>query len=108
MSLQEIYKKINTISPKVELSQVEVELSLAEDIRKSENNLKTALLSYGDIKDKFDLAKKNFKSEADKAYDIAIKYNSMANDLGLKALDNPSFKMIDAYLASDLYRNLNK
>jgi vacuolar-type H+-ATPase subunit D/Vma8 len=34
MSLQEIYKKINTISPKMELSQVEIELSLVEDINK--------------------------------------------------------------------------
>lgn len=104
-TLNDIFKKIED---KTELASHEVYLSLADDIRKSENNLKTALLNYGDLKDKFEVAKKNFKSEADKAYDVAIKYNSMANDLGLKALDNPSFKAIDMYLASDLYKNINK
>ncbi len=106
MSLDKIYKQLFT--PAVELKSEVIELALAEDIRKSENSLKTALLSYGDLKDKFEVAKKNFKQEADKAYEIAIKFNSQANDLGLKAVDNPSFKMIDSYLASDLYRNLNK
>lgn len=105
MSLDKIYKQLFST---VELKSEVIDLSLADDIRKSENSLKTALLSYGDLKDKFEVAKKNFKQEADKAYEVAIKYNSQANDLGLKALDNPSFKMIDSYLASDLYRNLNK
>lgn len=87
---------------------IEVELALADDIRKAENDLKTALLSYGAVKDKYEMAKKSFNDEADKAYNVAIKYNSTANDLGLKAMDNPSFKAIDSYLASDLYKNLNK
>jgi hypothetical protein len=103
--LDRVYKQV---FKKVKLSSNEIYLSLGDDIRKSENALKTALLNYGDVKDKFEVAKKNFKNEADKAYEVAIKYNAMANDLGLKAVDNPSFKAIDAYLASDLYRNLNK
>ena len=101
-------KEIGNKLFKEDLSSQQVYLSLADDIRKSENSLKTALLSYGDLKDKFEVSKKNFKTEADKAYDVAIKYNSMANELGLKAMDNPSFKAIDMYLASDLYKNLNK
>jgi hypothetical protein len=100
--------KYDKYDKNVELKSNNVMLSLGDDLRKAENSLKTALLSYGDLKDKFDVAKKNFKQEADKAFDVAIKFNSQANDLGFKALDNPSFKMIDAYLASDLYRNLNK
>jgi hypothetical protein len=103
--LDRVYKQV---FKEVKLSSNEIYLSLGDDIRKSENALKTALLNYGDVKDKFEVAKKNFKNEADKAYEVAIKYNAMANDLGLKAVDNPSFKAIDAYLASDLYRNLNK
>lgn len=104
MSVNKIMKKLSEI----ELESHDVMLSLGDDLRKAENSLKTALLSYGDLKDKFDVAKKNFKQEADKAYDVALKFNFQANDLGLKALDNPSFKMIDAYLASDLYKNINK
>jgi hypothetical protein len=42
MSLQEIYKKINTITPKVELSQVEIELASIDkfksDYAKIKNN----------------------------------------------------------------------
>jgi hypothetical protein len=39
MSLKEIYKKINTISPKVELAQVEIELSIIDDFQKERGDL---------------------------------------------------------------------
>ncbi|CAB5223879.1 hypothetical protein UFOVP387_15 [uncultured Caudovirales phage] len=97
----------NKLFKKEELATQKVELALGQDLMTAEENLKDALLSFGKIKDEFEKSKANFKSEADKAYKIAIKYNASANELGLKAMDNPFFKSIDAYLASPLYKNLN-
>lgn len=93
---------------KTELGSQKIELALADDVREAENNLKTALLTFGQIKQDFEKARTNFKKEADKAFNIALKYNASANDLGLKAMDNPNYKAIDAYLDSDLYRNVDK
>jgi prefoldin subunit 5 len=104
----EVTKIGNKLFDKVELASQKVELALGQDLMSAEENLKNALLNYGKIKDTFEKAKNDFKTEADKAYKIAIQYNSSANELGLKAIDNPSFKLIDTYLASPLYKNLNK
>ena len=93
---------------KTELESHKVELALADDIKKASNNLKVAMQNFGQLKQEFEKAKTNFKNEADSAFELALKYNAMANDLGLKSMDNPDFKAIDSYLASDLYRNLNK
>ena len=93
---------------KTELGSHKIDLALADDVREAENNLKTALLTFGQIKQDFEKARTNFKKEADKAFNIALKYNASANDLGLKAMDNPNYKAIDAYLDSDLYRNVDK
>jgi hypothetical protein len=93
---------------KTELESHKVELALADDIKKVSNNLKIAMQNFGELKQEFEKSKTSFKNEADKAYELALKYNAMANDLGLKSMDNPDFKAIDSYLASDLYRNLNK
>ena len=101
---------IADITAKVEakLANQKVELSLGQDLMTAEENLKDALLSFGKVKDQYEKSKANFNSEADKAYKIALKYNSASNELGLKAIDNAFFKAIDTYLASPLYRNLNK
>jgi uncharacterized protein YhaN len=103
-----VLDKLGKFESNVELAEVKVDLALSDDIRQAEDKLKNALLEFGNIKNDYLKAKQNFKNEADKAYNVAIKYNAMANDLGLKALDNPSFKMIDKYLASDLYKEVNK
>lgn len=99
---------VKKVLGKFELESHKVELGMSDDIREAENNLKTALLSFGQIKQDFEKAKNNFKKEADKAFNVALKYNAMANDLGLKAMDNPAYKAIDSYLDSDLYRNIDK
>jgi len=104
----EVTKIGNKLFDKVELASQKIELALGQDLMTAEENLKDALLNYGKIKDTFEKAKNDFKTEADKAYKIAIQYNASANELGLKAMDNPFFKSIDAYLASPLYKNLNK
>lgn len=100
--------ELKKIGNKLFLGTQKVELALADDIKKASNNLKVAMQNFGQLKQEFEKAKTNFKNEADKAFELALKYNSMANDLGLKSMDNPDFKAIDSYLASDLYRNLNK
>jgi hypothetical protein len=93
---------------KTELGTHKIDLALSDDVREAENNLKTALLSFGQMKQDFEKARANFKKEADKAYNVALKYNATANDLGLKAMDNPNYKAINAYLDSDLYRSVDK
>lgn len=102
---QEVFSKITELAAQQERK---VEFALVDDLMKAEESLKNALLNYGELRKSFEKAKNDFKIEADKAYNVALKYNSQANDLGLKAMDNPFFKSIDGYLASDLYRNLNK
>jgi hypothetical protein len=91
---------------KIELGTHKVDLAIADDLRKAENDFKTAILTYSDIESKFESAKSNLKKQSDSAYKLALKYNSMANELGLKAIDNVSFKTIDAYFQSDIVRNL--
>ena len=46
MSLNEIYKKINTINSKVELSQVEVKLALIADLKKNNSIAEKEFKSY--------------------------------------------------------------
>jgi hypothetical protein len=105
---KEIFERISAIE-KVELSETKkIELAMMDDIKEADVKLKQAMIAYGDLKPKFEKAKNDFKIEADKAFNVALKYNSMANELGLKAIDNANFKAIDSYLASDLYRNINK
>jgi len=100
--------ELKKIGNKLFLGTQKVELALADDIKKVSNSLKVAMQNFGQLKQEFEKSKNTFKVEADKAYELALKYNSAANDLGFKSMDNPDFKAIDSYLASDLYRDLNK
>lgn len=109
---KEINKVLNSIysfDEKVGLQNLEshsVELALNDDLRKAENDLKSALLKYSAIEKEYQNAKKDLKTQSDKAYDIALKFNFNANDLGLDALKNPFYKAIDTYLNSPLIKEL--
>jgi hypothetical protein len=91
---------------KVELSSMDVELAVGEDLRNSENDLKTALLSASSIEQKYEDAKKTLKNEASKARSLAEKFKANANDLGLDPNKNVIYKTVEAYLQSDLIKNL--
>ena len=91
---------------KVELSAMDVELSVGEDLRKSENDLKTALLNTSSIEQKYEEAKKTLKSEVSKARVLAEKFKLNANDLGLDPNKNVIYKTVDAYLQNDIVKNL--
>jgi hypothetical protein len=104
ITLQEFQKARR--AQRVELESHEVELALAEDLRTSENDLKTALLNTSSIETKFEEAKKNLKSEATKARSLAEKFKANATDLGLDPTKNVIYKTVEAYLQSDLIKNL--
>ena len=103
MKSLQIINKIE--SKKVELG-MNVELGVGEDLRKSENDLKTALLSASSIEQKFEEAKKTLKSEATKARQLADKFKMNANELGLDPAKNVIYKTVEAYLQSDLVKQL--
>lgn len=91
---------------KVELSSIDVELAVGEDLRKSENDLKTALLNTSSIEQKYEEAKKTLKSEVSKARVLAEKFKVNANDLGLDPNKNVIYKTVEAYLQNDIVKNL--
>jgi len=91
---------------KVELSSMDVELGLYEDFRNSENDLKTALLSASSIEQKYEEAKKTLKNEVLKARSLSEKYKANSIDLGLDPNKNVIYKTVEAYLQSDLIKNL--
>lgn len=93
---------------KVELGTHKVELAISEDLRKAENNFKTVLLEFDNIKQKYQAAKLKLDKDGNTAFEIANKYLSSARELGLNPMENPIFKAIDAYLMSDTWRNRNK
>ena len=101
-----VYNKL--FKEETKLATHEVELALAEDLRKAENDFKTAILEFGTLKDKYILSKNNLEKQGDNAYNVADKYMKAAQELGLKPMDNVLFKTIDAYLMSDVWRNRNK
>ena len=90
----------------VNLSEINVELSVGEDLRKSENDLKTALLNTSSIEQKYEEAKKTLKSEVSKARVLAEKFKLNANDLGLDPNKNVIYKTVEAYLQNDIVKNL--
>ena len=99
--LKDIY-----LNNKVELSAMDVELAVGEDLRKSENDLKTALLNTSSIEQKYEEAKKTLKSEVSKARVLAEKFKLNANDLGLDPNKNVIYKTVEAYLQNDIVKNL--
>ena len=92
----------------VNISSHKVDLSLAEDLKKAENNFKTVLLEFQNFKEKYQSAKVKLEKDGDSAYQLAEKYLTSARELGLNPMDNPNFKAIDAHLMSDTWRNRNK
>ena len=109
--LNDIFKMISQMeknAEEVKLGKHEVELSLAEDLKKAENNFKTVLLEFDNLKQKYQAAKLKLDKDGNAAFEIANKYLSSARELGLNPMDNPIFKAIDAYLMSDTWRNRNK
>jgi hypothetical protein len=105
-TLKTVFGKL--FKEETQLASHEVELALAEDLRKAENDFKTAILQFGDIKEKYTMAKNNLEKQGDNAYNVADKYMKAAQELGLKPMDNVLFKTIDSYLMSDVWRNRNK
>lgn len=99
-----VYNKLFT--EKTELGTHDVELALAEDLRKAENDLKTALLNASAIERNFDEAKKTLKSETNKSRLLMDKFRVNASELGLDPTKNNIYKMIEAYLQSDIIKNL--
>ena len=74
-----VYEKINSISPKVELSQVEVALSLIDDLRKQANtssklnaeNINLIEKVRSNFKESLSILKK-VESETQKGYKMAL------------------------------------
>ena len=85
---------------------IDVELAVGEDLRKSENDLKTALLSASSIQQKYEDAKKTLKNEVLKARSLSEKYKANSIDLGLDPNKNVIYKTVEAYLQNDLIKNL--
>ena len=104
---QKIISKLYN-AKKVELGTHKVELAISEDLRKAENNFKTVLLEFDNIKQKYQASKLKLDKDGNTAFEIANKYLSSARELGLNPMENPIFKAIDAYLMSDTWRNRNK
>ena len=98
--------KSNLIVALNAIEKHDVELAVGEDLRKSENDLKTALLSASSIEQKFEEAKKTLKSEATKARQLADKFKMNADELGLDPTKNVIYKTVEAYLQSDLVKQL--
>jgi hypothetical protein len=102
-----VFEKIAKLE-KTELSEVKVDLALADDLKKAENDFKSAIAEFGPLKEKYFQAKNNLDKQGDLAYNVADKYMKAAQELGLKPMDNPVFKSIDSQLMSDVWRNRNK
>ena len=107
-TIEKLKELIRKHENETKLGTHEVELSLAEDLRKAENNFKTVLLEFDNLKQKYQAAKLKLDKDGNAAFEIANKYLSSARELGLNPMDNPIFKAIDAYLMSDTWRNRNK
>lgn len=88
----------------IKVKSIDVKLSLNDDLKKAEQSLKNAILKYGSIKDQFKKATSDLVNEKEKAYSVAMNFNNASNELGLKAIDNVTYKMLDTYFASDVVR----
>lgn len=106
--INNILKKIEKANEvqKVELAKHEIELALAEDLRKAEDSLKTAVLNASAIERNFEEAKKTLKAEANKSRSLMEKFRVNASELGLDPTKNNIYKMIEAYLQADIIKNL--
>ena len=60
-TLKTVFSKL--FKEETKLASHEIELALGEDLRKAENDLKTALLNASNIERSFEEAKKTLKSE---------------------------------------------
>ena len=109
-NLNTILNKLGKIEEihETNLGKHEIELALAEDLKKAENNFKSILLEFGNLKEKYQAAKIKLEKDGDSAYELANKYLTSARELGLNPMENPIFKAIDAHLMSDIWRNRNK
>lgn len=91
---------------RTDLAKHEIELALAEDLRKAEDSLKTAVLNASAIERNFEEAKKTLKAEANKSRSLMEKFRVNASELGLDPTKNNIYKMIEAYLQADIIKNL--
>jgi hypothetical protein len=89
MSLQEIYKKINTISPKVELAQVEVELASLKVLEEDAIRMKKGLDKLKSMRIEM---KKIYFDSIDKANTNWGDFKQKAKELGLNPDDFPLVK----------------
>ena len=103
-TLKTVYGKL--FKEETQLASHEVELALGEDLRKAENDLKTALLNASNIERSFEEAKKTLKSETLKSRGLMDKFKANAVELGLDPTKNVIYKTIDAYLQADLIKNI--
>ena len=106
--INNILKKIEKANEvqNVKLEKHDVELALAEDLRKAEDSLKTAVLNASAIERNFEEAKKTLKAEANKSRLLMEKFRVNASELGLDPTKNNIYKMIEAYLQADIIKNL--
>ena len=88
----------------IKVKSIDVKLSLNDDLKKAEQSLKNAILKYGSMEDQFKKAMSDLVNEREKAYSVAMTFNNASNELGLKAIDNVTYKMLDTYFASDVVR----
>lgn len=88
----------------IKVKSIDVKMSLNDDLKKAEQSLKNAILKYGSIEDQFKKATSDLVSEREKAYSVAMNFNNASNELGLKAIDNVTYKMLDTYFSSDVVR----
>ncbi len=76
---------------------INVELSLATDLADMEKEFKDAMLKAGENKKVFEESKKALKATSDKAYNLAMKYKSQADDIGYDPMKNIAYNTIDKY-----------
>jgi len=91
MSIEKIYGKINTINPKVELAQVEIELGSIQDLEKkvqefaNENNQVVELIkSLSVVKNKFKQLDKKIASDFKLLRADSERLLKQASDLGIE------------------------
>jgi len=88
------------------LNEQKIELALVDDLKQAEQMFKNAILKFGEAEKQYLQNKKDLKLASDKAYDVAIKYNSASNEIGVDAMKNIYYKTIDAYFQSPLVKGL--
>ncbi len=113
-----IYEKINSISPKVELAQVEVELGLLQDVEKniettgvkSQKSFDMAFKAKGDLFEAMTMTKTIVK-EYQSIYVELTKLSSTIKDLGLPNIEiNDKLKLIKSRISNQesIVQNITK